>query len=403
MDFSDTPAEAAFRRKVITFLDAHADYLPTATDGEDLRLAKGRAWQALKADNGFACITWPKEWGGPGGTQIEQVIFRQEEANRGIPIAFFGIGLAFCLPTVMKFAPPEQSSRFVRPAMRGEEIWCQLFSEPAAGSDLAGVRMKAQRDGDNWIVNGQKVWTSGAHYCDYGLLITRTNPHVPKHKGLTAFWVDLKAPGVEVRPIHQMSGGNEFNEVWFTDACISDSQRLGEVDEGWKVAMFTLMNERVEGGKDRGIAAAETLALARATPTATGNLAEDGAFRAALANWYVRMRGVQLTRYRTMTALSRGETPGPEASIGKLVVASEWQEMTRRLIEAQGPYGLIQDDAQSALQGTLHHDLLHSPGIRIAGGSDEILRNIIAERVLKLPAEPRVDKDVPFAQAPKGI
>jgi alkylation response protein AidB-like acyl-CoA dehydrogenase len=403
MDFSDTPEEAAYRTKAAVFLDAHATELPRATGDEMSRFAVARQWQATKAANGYACITWPQEWGGAGGTPMEQVIFRQEEAKRGVPMAFFGIGLGLCLPTVIRYAPPDQRERFTGPAIRGEQVWCQLFSEPAAGSDLAGVRTRAQRDGDGWILNGQKVWTSGAHYSDYGLLIARTNPDVPKHKGLTMFWVDLKAPGIEIRPIHQMSGGVEFNEVWFTDVRVGDDQRLGEVDEGWKVAIFALMNERVEGGKERGVPAAETLALARATPTARGNLAEDGAFRAAFADWYVRTRGVQLTRYRTLTALSRGQTPGPEASIGKLVLASELQEMSRRLIEAQGPYGMIDEHDLSILGGTVHHDLLHSAGIRIAGGTDEILRNIIAERVLKLPPEPRVDKDIPFSQAARGI
>jgi alkylation response protein AidB-like acyl-CoA dehydrogenase len=403
MDFSDTPEEAAYRAGAAAFLAAHADDLPGHMGEEEDRLAVARRWQAIKADNGYACITWPKEWGGAGGTSMEQVIFRQEEAKAGVPIAFFGIGLGLCLPTVIRYAPAEQRDRFVGPAVRGEQIWSQLFSEPAAGSDLAGVRTRAVRDGDDWIVNGQKVWTSGAHYSDYGLLIARTDPDLPKHKGLTMFWVDLKAPGVEVRPIHQMSGGVEFNEVFFNDARISDAQRLGEVGEGWKVAIFALMNERVEGGKDRGVPAAETIALARGTPVGDATLADDPAFRAAFADWYVRTRGVSLTRYRSLTAMSRGQTPGPEASIGKLVAAGELQEMSRRLVEAQGPYGLIADKTLSLLDGTVHHDLLHSPGIRIAGGTDEILRNIIAERVLKLPAEPRMDKDVPFSRAPKGI
>lgn len=403
MDFSDTPEEAAYRAGAAAFLAKHADDLPGHIGEEKDRLAVARRWQAIKADNGYACITWPREWGGAGGTSMEQVIFRQEEAKAGVPIAFFGIGLGLCLPTVIKYAPAEQRDRFVGPAVRGEQIWSQLFSEPAAGSDLAGVRTRAVREGDDWILNGQKVWTSGAHYSDYGLLIARTDPDVPKHKGLTMFWVDLKAPGVEVRPIHQMSGGVEFNEVFFNDVRISDAQRLGEVGEGWKVAIFALMNERVEGGKDRGVPAAETIALARGTPVGDATLADEAAFRAAFADWYVRTRGVSLTRYRSLTALSRGQTPGPEASIGKLVAASELQEMSRRIVEAQGPYGLIADKTLSLLDGMVHHDLLHSPGIRIAGGTDEILRNIIAERVLKLPAEPRMDKEIPFSKAPKGI
>lgn len=399
MDFSDTPAEAAYRARIAAFLDAHAADLPGTTGSEEDRLAAARRWQAIKADNGYACITWPKEWGGAGGTAMEQVIFRQEEAARGVPAAFFGIGLGLCVPTVIRYASAEQKAALVPPAIRGEEIWSQLFSEPSAGSDLAGVRMRAIRDGEEWIVSGQKVWTSGAHYSDYGLLLTRTDPDVPKHKGLTMFWVRLDAPGVEIRPIHQMSGGHEFNEVFFNDVRISDAQRLGEVGEGWRVAIFALMNERVEGGKERGLDAASTIALARRTPAGSGTLADDGGFRAAFADWYVRTRGVQLTRYRTLTAMSRGQQPGPEAAIGKLVAAAELQDMSRRLVEAQGLYGLIAEPGTAMLDGTVHRDLLHAAGIRIAGGTDEILRNILAERVLGLPAEPRADKDIPFSKS----
>ncbi|KCZ94247.1 acyl-CoA dehydrogenase family protein [Hyphomonas johnsonii] len=398
MDFSDTPQEAEYRARARDFLDAHKDKLPSLSGSEAARLKKQRIWQAIKADNGYACITWDSEWGGAGGTAMERVIFREEEAGRGVPDAFFGIGLGLCVPTIIKYASDKQKAELVRPAVRGDQIWCQLFSEPAAGSDLAGVRAKAVADGDEWVVSGQKVWTSGAHYSDWGLVITRTDPSKPKHKGLTMFFVAMDSPGIEIRPIHQMSGGVEFNEVFFNDVRIPDAQRLGEIDAGWGVAIYALMNERVQGGKERGIPAGETIRLARSTPVADGTLADDGAFRAAFADWYVRTRGVQLTRYRTLTAMSRGQTPGPEASIGKLVTAFELQEMSRRLVEAQGPFGLIDDRAMAFCEGNVHHDLLHAPGIRIAGGTDEILRNIIAERVLGLPKEPQPDKNVPFSE-----
>jgi len=398
MDFSDTPQEAEYRAKARAFLNAHTDDLPTLAGDELARLARQRKWQAIKADSGFACISWPKEWGGAGGTAMERVIFAEEEAKRGVPDAFFGIGLGLCLPTVIKYASEQQKQEMVGAAVRGEQVWCQLFSEPGAGSDLAGIRTKAVRDGDSWVLDGQKVWTSGAHYSDFGLIIARTDPDVPKHKGMTMFFVHMDSHGVEVRPIHQMSGGVEFNEVFFNEVRIPDEQRLGEVGEGWKVAIYALMNERVQGGKERGISAAETIALARKTPVGNATLADDGAFRAAFADWYVRTRGVQLTRYRTLTAMSRGQVPGPEASIGKLVTAFELQQMSRLLVEAQGAYGMIDDDDMAIFQGKVHHDLLHSPGIRIAGGTDEILRNIIAERVLGLPKGPQADKDVPFYQ-----
>jgi alkylation response protein AidB-like acyl-CoA dehydrogenase len=303
---------------------------------------------------------------------------------------------------LMRFADTAAQQRFAGPALRGEQIWCQLFSEPGAGSDLAALRTRAVWHDDSWLVNGQKVWTTGAHYSDYGLLLARTDPNVPKHTGLTMFWIDMKTPGVEVRPIHQMSGGSDFNEVYLTDARVPDSQRLGDVGAGWKVSVVTLMNERVEGGKDRGPTTAQILALARSIPRGTASVLEDPAFRQKLAMWYVQAEGLRFTRLRTLTALSRGQTPGPESSIGKLVAANRLQDLTNELIECQDQFGVIDDPAHAALGGSLHYDYLYAPGLRIAGGTDEILKNIIAERVLGLPGDIRVDKGVAFTDLPTG-
>jgi alkylation response protein AidB-like acyl-CoA dehydrogenase len=410
VNFDDTPEEAAYRARARAWLTENAEPRQPGEAPEEMepeaRLAAARAWQAKRAEGGYACISWPKEWGGAGGTAMEQVIFAQEEAEFRVPPMreFFEIGLGFCLPTVIKFAPPEQVERFVAPAVRGEEIWCQLFSEPAAGSDLAGLRTQAVRDGDEWVVNGQKVWTSGAHFSDFGLLLVRTDPTVPKHKGLTMFWVDMKAPGVEVRPIHQMSDARHFNEVYFTDVRLKDSQRLGAVGEGWKVSLVTLMNERVSGGGLAGPNVGEVAALARELPGRDGApLIDDPAFRQKLAEWHVLTEGVKLTRFRTMTALSRGETPGPESSIGKLVAASELLEIAHEAVEAQGAGGIIDDPAISAKGAIFQYSMLHTPGLRIAGGTDQILRNIIAERVLGLPGDARTDKDVAFRDIPTGL
>jgi alkylation response protein AidB-like acyl-CoA dehydrogenase len=291
----------------------------------------------------------------------------------------------------------------VLPALRGDQIWCQLFSEPAAGSDLAGIRTRGVRDGDSWLVNGQKVWTTGAQYSDYGMLLVRTDPTVPKHQGLTMFWVDMASPGIEVRPIHQISGASEFNEVYLTDLRIPDAQRIGAAGEGWKASLIALMNERVEGGKDRGPTLSQILAVAGATPRPRGTLLDDHGFRCRLARWYVQAEGLRLTRLRTLTALSRGQTPGPEASIGKLVAVSRLQELATELIDAQGAMGVVCDPAAAMLDGSLHDDFLRAPGLRIAGGTDEILRNIIAERILGLPGEMRVDKNVPFNDINAGL
>ena len=410
MDMNDTPEEAAYRAEVRHWLAANAPSVSTtvnASTGDDVaseaaRLQRARVWQALKAAAGYARITWPREWGGTGGTAIQQVIFNQEEANFDLPVGFFGIGLGMCVPTVMKYADDATRQRFVVPALRGEQIWCQLFSEPSAGSDVAAVRTRALRQGDDWLVNGQKVWTTGAHYSDYGLLLARTDPSVPKHQGMTVFWIDMKAPGIELRPIHQMTGGSDFNEVYLNDVVVPDCQRLGAPGEGWKVALYTLMNERVEGGKPRGPTIETVMTLAESVPSGGITLLQDPVFRDRLADWYVVSEGLKYTRFRTMTALSRGVAPGPEASIGKLAAVNRLHDLSHQLIEYMGLFGMVTEPALAALGGSLHHDYLYAPGLRIAGGSDEILKNIIAERVLGLPPDIRVDKDLPFNEIPNG-
>jgi alkylation response protein AidB-like acyl-CoA dehydrogenase len=403
MDFNDTPEEAAFRAEARAWLEANAPaYRGAAVRDADAakRMALGKAWQALKAGAGYAQITWPKAWGGAGGAPMQQVIFSQEETKVGVAFGYFTIGLGMCVPTVMAFADDATKTRFVGPALRGEEIWCQLFSEPAGGSDVAAARTRAVRDGDDdWVINGQKIWTSGAHYSDFGLLLTRTNPDVPKHKGLTMFWIDMKAPGVEVRPIHQASGGSDFNEVYFTDLRVKDSQRLGGVDDGWKVALVTLMNERLAVGGSMGAGYADILKLARDLP---GRPLNDQAFRERLADWYVQAEGMKLTRFRTMTALSRGQTPGPESAIGKVISANLLQDLSNAALELEDQYGIITDPALAPLKAAFQSSVFWAAGLRIAGGTDEILKNIIAERVLGMPGDVRVDKDVAFKDAPGG-
>lgn len=403
MDFNDTPEEAAFRAEVRAWLTANAPKkvdTKKLSEPELLKLAK--AWQAKKAEARFTCMTWPEALGGRGATPIQNVIYNQEESKFDVPRGFFDIGLGMCVPTVMAFANDETKKRFVAPAVRGEEIWCQLFSEPSAGSDVAGLRTRAVQDGDDWVINGQKVWTSGAHYCDFGILLVRTNPDVPKHKGLTMFWIDMKAPGVEVRPIHQMSGGSNFNEVYFTDLRVKDSQRLGAVGDGWKVALVTLMNERLAVGGSTGPNYPEIMELARSTVTETGSALANDAFREKLADWYVQAEGLKLTRFRTMTALSRGQTPGPESSIGKIISANQLQDLSNAAVELEDQFGIITDTAIAPLEAAFQQSLMWAPGLRIAGGTDEILKNIIAERVLGLPGDVRVDKDVAFKDMPTG-
>jgi alkylation response protein AidB-like acyl-CoA dehydrogenase len=405
MDFDDTPEEAAFRAEARAFLAAHHPRKDRARatarygDVDATELARARAWQAAKADAGFAGITWPREWGGRGGSPIQQIIWNQEEAEFDVPYNVFLIGLGMCIPTLMAYADRPVLDRFVAKALRGEEIWCQLFSEPAAGSDVAGLRTRAERDGADWVVNGQKVWTSGAHYCDFGLLLARTDPSVPKHAGLTAFWIDMKAPGVEVRPIHQMSGASHFNEVFFTDLRVPDRQRLGAPGQGWKVALTTLMNERLAVGEPRRPDIHDLIALARAVTLDGSPAIEDKAVRARIAGWWADSAGLTYTRFRTMTALSRGQTPGPENSIAKVVNAAKQQAIAAFGMELLGQAGAVLDPALAPMAALFQEGLLSAPAQRIAGGTDEILRNIIAERVLGLPGDIRVDKDIPFNRA----
>jgi alkylation response protein AidB-like acyl-CoA dehydrogenase len=409
MDFTDSPEEAAYRAQARAWLQENAPKYAAKSSGAPLEddesasdMARAKAWQAKKAEAGYAQITWPKEWGGGGGTPIDSVIFGQEEAKFGVRSGYFAIGLGMCVPTVMAFANDDTKKRFVGPALRGEEIWCQLFSEPSGGSDVAAARTRAIRNGQEWTINGQKVWTSGAHYSDFGIVIVRTDPDVPKHKGLTMFWLDMKSPGVEVRPIHQMSGGRNFNEVYFTDVKLNDSQRLGAIGDGWKVSLVTLMNERLAVGGGAGVDYATIMRMARDLQTDNGPAMSDTAFREKLADWYVQSEGLKYTRFRTMTALSRGQTPGPESSIGKIIAANQLQDLTNSAVELEDQYGVIDDGALSPLSAAFQSGLLSSPGLRIAGGTDEILKNIIAERVLGLPGDIRVDKDVAFKDMPTG-
>ena len=401
MTFDDSPEEAAYRALVRTWLETSLRALKEGfRDSGASELTIARAWQARKAAARYACITWPVEWGGGGGSAIQQAIFAEEESRSGAPQGYFGIGLGMCMPTLMKFASAEVQRRFIGPALRGEEIWCQLFSEPGAGSDLAGLRTRAARRPGGWVINGQKVWTTGAHYSDFGLLLARNDIDAPKHRGLTMFWVPMRAPGIEIRPIHQMTGRSEFNEVYLSDVEVADDQRIGPIGEGWKVALVTLLNERLEGGKERGPGIEEVLDTARSIPRARGTLADDAAFRQRLAAWYVLAEGLRFTRLRSLTALSRGETPGPEMSIGKLVAAGRLQDLTETMVECEDQFGLISDPHYAWEAGRLQRDLLYAPSLRIAGGTDEILKNIIAERVLGLPADARADKEIPFKDLP---
>lgn len=404
MNFEDSPEEAKFRAEARAWLAENAaEYrkpLPeNMTEAQTLKMAK--SWQAKKAAAGYAAITWPKEVGGLGGTPMQRVIFEQEESEYNLPPAVFSIGLGMCMPTMMAYAKPEQLDRFVRPALRGEEVWCQLFSEPAGGSDLAALRTRAEKDGDDWVVNGQKIWNSGAHYSDFGILVARTDPNVAKHAGLSFFILDMKTPGIEIRPIKQVSGSSHFNEVFFTNVRIPDTRRVGPVGAGWKVALTTLMNER-HGMRDApGPDVQELFRLAEAVELEDGLAIDNVAVQEKLAEFYVRSQGLKYTKFRGMTALSRGQTPGPESSIIKVVAANKLQDILSYGLDMIGMAGPTMGE-EMPVAGIFEEALLYSPALRLAGGTDEIMKNIIAERVLGLPQDARVDKGVAWRDVPTG-
>ena len=409
MDFKDSPQEAEFRAEVRKFLDAHAPlrtrstesaYAEAKTDADRVAIAK--RWQALLAEHGWACIAWPKAFGGRDASPIESVIWNQEVSRYVTPDGLFIIGQGMCAPTLMAYGNDAHKAAHLPKIASGEEVWCQLFSEPVAGSDLAGIKTRAVRDGDKWIINGQEVWTSGAHYSDFGLLITRTDPSQPKHKGLTMFFLDMKTPGVEVRPIKQINGNQDFNEVYFTDVVIPDSQRLGGEGDGWKVALVTLMNERLAVGGGLSNSVMDVFKATQTQDYGDELAIEDHAVRDRLADWYCRESGLKFTSYRMITALSRGQDPGPEASISKVVVAANNNQSANFALDMQDYGGILDDDARSGFGNQFQRQFLRSPANRIEGGSDEILRNIIAERVLGMPADMRPDKNVPFAEIPQG-
>lgn len=399
MDFDDTPEEAAWRAEVRSFLEQHRDALGSRAErGVDREVAKAR--QAILYDAGYVGVTWPVEAGGRGATPMRQAIIDQEMARLGVAVLVNLIGIGMCGPTVIMHGSDDQKQRYLKRLLRADDIWCQLFSEPAAGSDLAALRTKAVRDGDGgWLVNGQKVWTTRAHQSDYGILLTRTDPDVPKHRGLTMFVVDMKAPGVTVRPLRQMSGGADFNEVFFDDVVIPDAERLGDAGDGWRVALTTLMSERLSlggGGTTIGPSLEE---VARHVGAHLDALSADRQVlaRQELGRAYVTALGARYTGYRQLSKLSRGDLPGPEASAGKLSGTRTARDLVDLAVRVLG------DDARLATSrdgSDTWQDLQAGlPGMAIAGGTDQVLRNIIGERVLGLPAEPRADKGVTFKES----
>ena len=370
------------------------------SEAEDLAL--GRRYLKARYDAGYAGINWSPEFGGQGLTHIEKVAFETEEMKYGMPNTWFGISLGMPVPIMMKFCADKAFVRErVIKAMQGEEIWCQLFSEPAAGSDLAGLRLRAEQDGNGWKLNGQKLWTSYAHHADYGVIIARTDPTVQKHKGLTYFWVDMRAPGVEARPIKLAGGDAHVNEVFFDDVRIDDSNRLSPVGGGFAVAMATLMIERYVATDSAGFGPHLDLfiSLAKETKINGKPAIEDGRIRSAIARNYAMRNGLDAITARAMLMMKAGMEPGPEGSLNKLVSVRSRQKLSELAIDLQGTDALHYDEHVST-KDNWQTSWITAPTGRIAGGADEMLLNTIAEKILGLPQDHRPDKGVAFNQIP---
>ena len=410
----DAPSLAEFETEVRTFLDANAQPRPPVEEfvwgkGDDdvamfeevdketeaRQLAEAKAWLRTRSEADLHWIAGPTDLGGRGLTREHAQLYGRLESGYQIPKqSFFGIGFGMVAPTIQAHGTPATTA-YLNRMYSGDLVGCQLFSEPAAGSDLAGLQMRADRDGDEWILNGQKVWTSGAQYSDIGEVICRTDADLPKHKGLTGFVVDMHAPGVEVVPLRQMTGGASFNEVFFTDVRVPDDHRLGDVNMGWTVALTTLMNERASIGGGSGSGGTGLVSIVRLIEMARAfDRADDPVVRNALMQLYTGYQVSRFTNMRAAANLKAGGLPGPEMSIGKLALTANLTATTEVVSMILGPR-LIADTGE---WGTFAWSTFATgtPGMRIAGGSDETLRNIVGERVLGLPKEPGIDSKSPF-------
>jgi alkylation response protein AidB-like acyl-CoA dehydrogenase len=388
VDLSLTPQEESFRDEVRTWLEEN--HPGPEPDSFDEIVQFRREWQRKMHEAGWAGISWPKEYSGRGATLIEQAIFVMEATLAQTPPPVNVLGLAMGGPVVIAHGTEEQKKRYLEPILTAEEIWCQGFSEPESGSDLASLKTKAVKEGDEWVVTGQKVWTTYAQYAKWCMLVARTDPDAPKHQGLTYFLLDMEQDGVQVRPLVQITGEGEFNEIFLDGARIPDENVVGEVGGGWGVAITTLMNERA--GLAFGAIAqirnsiGRLLDLAKDTKLNGGTAADDSHYRQRLAQLHIEAEAMRLNAYRGLTKTMESGTPGPEGSLGKWQWADIHQGITELAMEIEGAYAPLDRGADHAVaDGAWQYAFLRSRANSIEGGTTEILKNIIAERVLGLP------------------
>ena len=378
MDLRDTHDEAEFRAELRAWLEANLPEARRGWRGGEQRFGDdfGRDWSRKLYDAGYAGLTWPKEYGGEGAPYSYQAIFYEEMARAQAPGHVGVIGLGMAGPTIIAHGTDAQKEAHLSKILSAEEIWCQGFSEPDAGSDLAAARTRAERKGDVYVVNGQKVWSSFAHIADFCILVTLSDPDAPRYKGLTYLIVDMRSPGVEVRPLRQITGEAEFNEIFFTDVEVPVSNRLGEEGEGWQVAMTTLLHER--GTLGFALTAALDVSVGRLVANARDHANGNDGLRERVAAEWIELQALRYTNYRALGTLQRTGVPGPEGSAIKLRWSEQNQRLTKLGRELLGAEGILDD-------GWWHYQQLRSRGNTIEAGTSEVLRNIVAERVLGLP------------------
>ena len=408
MDFDPTPEEVALRAEARAWLEANAEpydatalettrtYRAHTEEDDEAMLASAREWARTKAAARWAAPSWPEEYGGRALTPQLASVFGEEEATFDVIGRMFMVGTEMVGPTVIQWGTDEQRDRWLEPILNADDVWCQLFSEPGAGSDLAGLSTRAVRDGDEWVVNGQKVWTSAAHYANRGILLARTDVDVPKHKGITAIVVDMDAPGVEVRPIRQIDGAIHFNEVFLTDVRVPVANTLGPEGMGWPVALTMLGHERASIGGGGMYTFEQVVQLAQEC-----GRVDDPVIRQRLVDLYEHFELLRFIGYRVKTALAKGEMPGGEASVMKLLVSELYERGGDLMVEILGAGGMLTHE--DAPYGGRFTDLFMGQWApRIGGGTDQVQRNVIGERVLGLPGDLRADKTLPFKDLPKS-
>ncbi len=390
MDLSLSPSEEQLRDEVRSWLEENHPGPEPEGEGLDAVVSFRRDWQRKLHEAGWAGISWPEEYGGRGATLIEQAIFSQELARADAPPPANILGLAMGGPVVIAHGTDEQKQRYLEPILSGEEIWCQGFSEPESGSDLASLKTKAVKDGDEWVVTGQKVWTTFAQYAKWCMLVARTDPDAPKHQGLTYFLLDMEQDAVQVRPLVQITGEGEFNELFIEEARIPDANVIGGVGNGWQVAITTLMNERAGLAFSAVVGIHKSLRqlaeLASETRLNGGTAADDSYFRQRIAQLYIEAETMRMNGYRGLTKTMQSGIPGPEGSLGKWQWADINQGITELALDIEGAYAALDRGSEHAIAGgSWQYGFLRSRANSIEGGTTDILKNIIAERVLGLP------------------